>query len=39
MQKKSKLRKGCGWISLACSILFFFGLTGLVLLNVSCIKL
>ena len=31
MQKKSKLRKGCGWISLVCSIVFFISLTVLVL--------
>ena len=35
-QKKSRLRRGCSWISLVCSTFFFIGLAALVLLNYGC---
>ncbi len=32
-RRKSKFRRGCGWISFVCLMLFFAGLTTLVLIN------
>ena len=31
--KKSKIRRGCGWIGFVCSVFFFIGLTALVLIG------
>ncbi|HEA68486.1 hypothetical protein LCGC14_1265480 [marine sediment metagenome] len=36
MRKSSKFKRGCGWISFVCLMLFFGGLTTLVLINISC---